>query len=218
MKTRVFVDATDPFSGVELRYGLTPDPERSFRRRSLERAAAECPRVLDVGRGARSNQSLFAHNRYAVLSMDDADEPDHKLDVCRMADSLGEASFDAVLCISVLEHVYDPSLAVENIRRVLTPGGVFFGYVPFLIPFHGAGSPQNPTAYRDYWRFTDQGLAYLLRGFADLRIAPQDGNAATVARMLPGPLRRLRRLADVLDQRLSYRQASGWNFLAIRPR
>jgi SAM-dependent methyltransferase len=39
-----------------------------------------------------------------------------------------DASFDAVLSCGVLEHVEDPDASLEEIRRVLVPGGTFYVY------------------------------------------------------------------------------------------
>lgn len=39
-----------------------------------------------------------------------------------------DAEFDAVLSCGVLEHVEDPDASLEEIRRVLTPGGTFYVY------------------------------------------------------------------------------------------
>jgi SAM-dependent methyltransferase len=55
--------------------------------------------------------------------------------------------FDAVTCFNVLEHVYDYRGALVEICRVLRPGGVLYGYVPFICDVH-------PTPF-DFWRFTD---------------------------------------------------------------
>jgi SAM-dependent methyltransferase len=45
-----------------------------------------------------------------------------------------EASFDVVTAIEVLEHVPDPRAVLSEIKRVLRPGGLFWGTTP-----HGRG-------------------------------------------------------------------------------
>jgi SAM-dependent methyltransferase len=63
---------------------------------------------------------------------------------------LADASWDGVLMDAVLEHVRDDTATLEEIRRVLVPGGRALIDVPFLAPYHA--SPG------DYRRFTEQGL------------------------------------------------------------
>jgi SAM-dependent methyltransferase len=46
-------------------------------------------------------------------------------------------SFDAVLSLSVLEHVKNPFKCAEEILRVLKPGGTLIMVVPFLQAYHG---------------------------------------------------------------------------------
>ena len=41
-----------------------------------------------------------------------------------------DESFDAALCLEVLEHLFQPQLAAAEILRVLRPGGVFISTVP----------------------------------------------------------------------------------------
>jgi SAM-dependent methyltransferase len=54
-----------------------------------------------------------------------------------------DASFDAVLCTEVLEHLPDPVRAVDEMARLLRPGGVFIITAPFwslthFAPYHYA--------------------------------------------------------------------------------
>jgi len=85
-----------------------------------------------------------------------------------------------VICHSVLEHVYEPQLAVREIYRVLKPGGVAFLYVPFLYPYHGSrGEP-------DCYRFTRDGLLYMFRDFSEMRLQPVDSYIGTTLRFLAG--------------------------------
>jgi len=45
-------------------------------------------------------------------------------------DDLDDASLDVVLCISVLEHVWEPQRMIGSFRRLLRPGGVCVVNVP----------------------------------------------------------------------------------------
>ena len=54
-----------------------------------------------------------------------------------------DASFDAVLCTEVLEHVPDPIRALDEMARLLRPGGIFIITAPFwslthFAPYHYA--------------------------------------------------------------------------------
>jgi len=71
-----------------------------------------------------------------------------------------DGAFDAVLSITVLEHVRDPFLCAKEIARVLKPGGSLICRVPFLQPFHGY--PHH------YYNMTYQGLKNLFIEFLEI--------------------------------------------------
>ena len=48
-----------------------------------------------------------------------------------------DGSVRAIFCEAVIEHLYDPWLAVREMHRVLAPGGLVFAGTPFLQPYHG---------------------------------------------------------------------------------
>ena len=64
--------------------------------------------------------------------------------------------FQRVECDAVLEHVRDPERVVDEIERVLVPGGYAHLVTPFCHPFH-----EYP---RDYRRFSLDGLRELVGG------------------------------------------------------
>jgi SAM-dependent methyltransferase len=64
-----------------------------------------------------------------------------------------EGSLFAVSAIEVLEHLRRPWRFVEEVARVLRPGGLFFGVAPQYCPTHGFP--------HDFFRYTRSGLAAL---------------------------------------------------------
>jgi SAM-dependent methyltransferase len=66
-------------------------------------------------------------------------------------------SIDLIISIAVLEHVPDPKIIVEEIARVLKPGGKIYIYIPFIQGFHA--SPY------DYQRYTISGIKHLFNDF-----------------------------------------------------
>ena len=75
-------------------------------------------------------------------------------DLCRPPEPL-PGPFDLVICEQVLEHVPDPLTAVRTLRRLCRPDGHVYVSTPFLVRLHDWPG--------DYWRFTPDGLALLLR-------------------------------------------------------
>lgn len=60
-----------------------------------------------------------------------------------------DASFDAVICSELLEHVFQPIQVVEEAYRVLRPDGVLLLCVPFLYRIHA--DPYDYGRYTDYY-------------------------------------------------------------------
>jgi SAM-dependent methyltransferase len=65
--------------------------------------------------------------------------------------------FEAVVCLNAFEHYREPDLAMDEVRRVLKPGGRLFLHTAFLQPLHEA--PHH------YYNCTEFGLKHWLRKF-----------------------------------------------------
>lgn len=76
--------------------------------------------------------------------------------------SLKDNTFDAILCTWVLEHVKSVDKAVNEIVRILRPGGVFFFSVPTTLDFHGYP--------HDYWRYRGQDIFLLLKDLTIIKL------------------------------------------------
>lgn len=79
---------------------------------------------------------------------------------------LETGTFQTVLALNVLEHVFDFHAVVKETFRILRPGGKFVVAVPFM--FHVHGSPD------DYFRYTESALRLLMSryGFTDVVVHP----------------------------------------------
>lgn len=74
--------------------------------------------------------------------------------------------FDIILFMSVLEHVENPFIVVNNLKELLTPNGYLFVCTPFFFPIHKA----LYMGYSDYWRFTDDTLRLMCKDFEEIFI------------------------------------------------
>ena len=71
--------------------------------------------------------------------------------------------YDIIICMSVLEHVFDYEQAIRNIHTALKPGGTILVSLPVFYPLH-----DEP---HDYWRFTEHAVRKIFSQFGDLQLA-----------------------------------------------
>lgn len=120
-------------------------------------------RLLDIGCGRKPYERLFQVDEYVGLDIESERSrsvavANHYYDGRRFP--FVDASFDAVLCNQVLEHVFNPNEFVAEMHRVLKPGGTVVLTVPFVWDEH-----EQPF---DYARYSSFGLRALFEqsGFA----------------------------------------------------
>jgi SAM-dependent methyltransferase len=90
---------------------------------------------------------------------------------------------DNVIIISSLLHVPKPLKVLEEVRRLLKPGGLLIFYVPLVNNF--GPSPQ------DFWRFTPDSISWLLEqsSFNEAVISPIGERWSAIADLLLDSLR-----------------------------
>jgi len=87
-----------------------------------------------------------------------------------------DGKVDGVMIQGVLEHVVDPVCIVNEIYRVLRPGGAIYADVPFLQHYH-----QDPEDYR---RFTLPGLRQLFTRFEETDAGVSAGPSSALCDLL----------------------------------
>ncbi|MEA2626347.1 MAG: hypothetical protein QOD06_2392 [Candidatus Binatota bacterium] len=94
-----------------------------------------------------------------------------------------DATVDGILCTGLIEHVADPIQLVEEIRRVLRPGGRAYATAPFIQGYH-----PSPTDYR---RYTREGIAQLFAGCEVVSLRTTRGSGSALAWILAAVLTEL---------------------------
>lgn len=120
--------------------------------------------ILDIGSGT---QNLSYGNGTKIIRLDV--KQTGNVDVIADAHNipLPDSSFDAIICKEVLEHLYHPHKAIEEMFRVLKPGGKFVGSTCFYWPIHG-----TPI---DYFRYTRFGLEKLFEKWTEVKVVLKNG-------------------------------------------
>jgi SAM-dependent methyltransferase len=118
--------------------------------------------LLDAGAGERPYQTIFSKQRYQSCDMPKgfyAATHDFECSLDNIPQP--DRTYDAVVLTQVLEHVREPLKVLQEIRRVLKPGGVALVSIPLNSPLHG--EPLH------FFHFTHYGM-YELAGQSSLEV------------------------------------------------
>lgn len=156
------------------------NPRKFFE--SCLREISKCKVVIDVGGGKPFQKEMAAYKNWFencnYLTVDQAVyEPSLVGDVHELP--LSDNYADGAICKAVLEHVYNPFKVVDEIYRVLKKGGKLLVWLPFFYPYHGNKN------YKDYYRYSRDGVEYLFRNFSEIKIVPSKGYFETLFGFLP---------------------------------
>jgi SAM-dependent methyltransferase len=156
--------------------------------------------TLNIGSGGEIESTINgAGARPTSVDIDSSRKPDIVASIERLH-MIQDASFDAVFCMEVLEHVRDPFAASSEIKRVLRPGGVVIGSTPFILGIHDAPN--------DFYRFTEHGIRHLFRELVEVEVTPRN-NVFDAAKVIP------MRLFAVGSPQEKYKLAFRWPLLRL---
>ena len=128
--------------------------------------------VLDIGKTMGKKYDLINSKIKQTLDMNDfGDYPDIVFDLCSDMNEEIYEKYDKVICLAILEHVYNPFKAVENLTKMLKKDGTLYGYVPYLYHYHA----HKNLKFQDYFRFSKDALIYLFKDFDNLELYPYRG-------------------------------------------
>ncbi len=125
--------------------------------------------TLDIGASGNDHREIFPNR--TTLNIDASGKPDVVADAHKLP--FGDASFETVVCSEMLEHADNPQKVIDEIKRVLKPGGRVVLTTRFAFPIHDAPN--------DYWRFTPYGVRKLFSEFEILEVATEGGPFYAIA-------------------------------------
>lgn len=158
VETYDWVDVADNWRGPE---ALFHRNRRWVMRRLVEKMRVDEP-ILDAGCGTGLNLASLPSGSTGLdinprnVELVRSRLPQHVVvegDVERMP--FEDDAFATVLCTEVLEHVPHPEVALQEIRRVLRPGGLLIGSVParslvWRLRFLSSTCPHSEPFHNEY--------------------------------------------------------------------
>jgi len=135
---------------------------RKFQYKHLKKIAKETlnKKILEIGSGPKSSKIFFDESNDFLCS---DIEPEYGHPIVDVTTMTFDKEFDMVVCLSVLEHVFEFHRAIANMYKALKDGGVLILSFPGYYPFHA--EPH------DYWRFTEHSIRRLLADFEEVKIS-----------------------------------------------
>lgn len=165
--------------------------------------------ILDLGgsRGSGYHQLIKGEHKILVNNLDGIEDSDLSFDLEAPFPVEG-ITYDAVLAINVLEHIFNYNNVLEESFRILRDSGSLVVAVPFLIQVH-----PSPN---DYWRYTEQTLRLILEsaGFKEINITPVGSGVFSASYDIKHNLYRTRLLQDIF---VLYAKVGDWFLSKIKP-
>lgn len=162
---------------------------------------------LDLGCGNKPYETLYKPVTSSQIGCDIIQSNKNCVDVICPVTALDFAAnqFDSILCTQVLEHVFEHDKMMQEVNRVLKPGGTVILTVPFAWELH-----EEPY---DFFRYTKHALKELFErnGFEIEYIKPNGGKWAAIYQ-----LRNNMMYHSFLKRRTFYNKLKKFLFMELR--
>lgn len=138
-------------------------------------------KLLDFGCGSKPYKALFSVSEYVGTDIEVSghDHRHEEIDVYYDGETLpfADESFDSIFSSEVFEHVFNLSQILNELHRVLRPGGRMLLTVPFVWDEH-----EIPY---DFARYTSFGLKHILqeKGFIVVQEKKTTNYVSTICQM-----------------------------------
>lgn len=119
--------------------------------------------VLEMGPGVIRKNFVYKDNGYNLTTIGLKDNNPDVIADLEYRLPIEDESYDKILVICVLEHIYNYQDLVNEIYRILKKGGVVYCLVPFIEGIHNAP--------KDYFRYTSNALERIFEEY-DNEIIP----------------------------------------------
>jgi len=135
--------------------------------------------VLDLGAGTAPFKKFFKADTYLCIDIENRQNNDNVI-LADINDGIpvDDNRVDVIICFEVLEHLKKPAFVIQEINRVLRPGGKLILSTPMVWKVH---EPPN-----DFFRYTEFGLQYLLEsaGFKKYQIKQSNNYLYTLCQLI----------------------------------
>ena len=141
--------------------------------------------VVDVGAGRAPYRGLLKCKKYIGIDVERRADVENLIIADINKDiPMDSDSVDVVILTEVLEHLRNPVRAMEELYRVLKPGGRLVLTTPLLWPLH-----EEPN---DFQRFTKYGLGEIFKnsGFKEFKITGYGNYVLSALILAMFPLRK----------------------------
>lgn len=164
---------------------------RALRDSLLKTHVSLSGRVLDIGGGHLPYYwKFFPDCEFVSADMSVTRNEDIKIDLEKPL-PIASAGFDGILCLSVLEHIWDYSQLIRESRRIKKPDAPVYFWIPFMMQPHGA--------YGDFFRYTDSALErmFAAAGFSSIEVISLSNYFWVLGNLLSQPIYEKRYLRPV---------------------